>query len=162
MSRPTMPRMIRGTSVPRSCSGTRMSIVSIVEPSRMTVVASATAAISPSLWEMMMLVTPLLSRRSRISPSRCSESSSFRAAVGSSRISRLTSFDSALAISTSCCLPTPSWPTGVTGFSFSPTRSSSSAARALVSCQLMTPPRLCSLPRKMFSAMERWGMSASS
>ena len=80
--------------------------------------------ISLSLCEIMIEVMPRsLSWRS--SPSRCAESLSLSAAVGSSRISSRTSFDSALAISTSCCLPTPSWPTGVTGFSSRPTEASS-------------------------------------
>src|SRR5699024_11866709 len=47
-------------------------------------------------------------------------------AVGSSRMSSRTSFDSAFAISMSCCLPTPSWLIGVTGFSCRPTCSSRS------------------------------------
>ena len=94
-----------------------------------------------------------LSWRSR--PSRCSESLSFSAAVGSSRISSLTSLDSALAISTSCCLPTPSWPTGVTGRSSRPTRARSAAASALARFQSIRPRRTRSLPRKMFSATDR-------
>src|SRR5665648_233173 len=102
-----------------------------------------------------------LSWRSR--PSRCSESWSFRAAVGSSRISSLTSLESALAISMSCCLPTPSRPTGVTGFSFRPTRSISAAASALDLFQPIGPAVPSrSLPRKMFSATDRYGTSASS
>ena len=69
------------------------------------------------------------------------ESVSLSAAVGSSRISSFTSFDSALAISTSCCLPTPSWPTGVTGFSSRPTDASSAAASAFALFQSISPPR---------------------
>ena len=65
MSRPTMPLMMRGMRVRFWSAGTPMSMVSMVEPSRMIVVASATAAISPSLWLMMMLVTPS-SRRPRM------------------------------------------------------------------------------------------------
>ena len=88
---------------------------------------------------------------------------SFSAAVGSSRMSSFTSLDSALAISTSCCLPTPSWPTGVTGFSWRPTEASRAAASALARFQSMSPPRpLRSLPRNMFSAIDRYGTSASS
>ncbi len=66
------------------------------------------------------------------------------------------------AISTSCCLPTPSSSTRVAGFSSSPTRLSSLTASRFVLFQSMTPPRDISLPRKMFSAMERKGLSASS
>ena len=81
---------------------------------------------------------------------------SLRAAVGSSRMSSLTSFDSAFAISINCCLPTPSWDTGVVGFSCSPTRSISFAASWFARFQSISPaaPRV-SLPRKMFSAIER-------
>ena len=111
-----MPRMIRSWVT----SPASMSSVSTVLPSRMTVMRSAISVISLSLCEIMIEVMPRSwSRRSR--PSRCSESLSLSAAVGSSRISSRTSLDSALAISTSCCLPTPSWPTGVTGFSSRPT-----------------------------------------
>jgi hypothetical protein len=49
--------------------------------------------------------------------SSASLSASLSEAVGSSRMSSLTSFDSALAISTSCCLPTPILVIGVFGFS---------------------------------------------
>ena len=94
--------------------------------------------------------------------SRCRLSLSLSAAVGSSRISSFTSLDSALAISTSCCLPTPMSAIRVCGLSSSPTRSSSAAACVIVSCQLITPRVACSLPRKMFSAMDRYGTRASS
>src|SRR5665647_1328048 len=129
-----MLRIIRS----RVASGVFMSSVSMVRPSRMMVVRSAIDASSLSLWEIMMQVMPwALSWRSR--PSRCSESWSFRAAVGSSRISSLTSLESALAISMSCCLRTPSRPTGVTGLSFRPTRSISAAASALDLFQPISP-----------------------
>ena len=49
---------------------------------------------------------------------RFSLSSSFSAAVGSSRISSLTSLLNALAISTSCCFPTPKSLINVSGFTF--------------------------------------------
>ena len=101
-SRPTMPRMIRSSSTSPAVT----SRVSMVLPSRRMVIASATRSISLSLWQIMIEVMPLacspLSRSSR-----CWESSSLSAAVGSSRMSSLTSLPSALAISTSCCLPTP-------------------------------------------------------
>ena len=129
-----MPRMIRSWVT----SSATMSSVSTVRPSRMIVVVSAISAISLSLWEIMIDVMPCaLSWRRR--PSRCSESLSFSAAVGSSRMRSLTSLDSALAISTSCCLPTPSWPTGVTGSSSRPTRASSAAACELARFQSMSP-----------------------
>ena len=157
-SRPTMPRMIRSwVDV-----GSDMSMVSMVRPSRMIVVRSAISAISLSLCEMMIDVMPCPLRwRSR--SSRCSESVSLSAAVGSSRMSSRTSFESALAISMSCCLPTPRVPTGVSGFSSSPTRASSFAASAFDWFQSISPARpRRSLPRKMFSATDRYGTRASS
>jgi hypothetical protein len=78
-----------------------------VPPSRMMVILSATRRISLSLWEMMIEVMPCL-RNSMSRLSSASESVSLSEAVGSSRISSLHVLaDSALAISTSCCLPTP-------------------------------------------------------
>ena len=122
-SRPTMPRMIRSSSTPSALT----SRVSIVLPSRRIVIESAICSISLSLCEIMIEVTPW-SRRSRIRSSRCWESASFSAAVGSSRISSFTSLANALAISTSCCLPTPMSLIRVSGSSFRPTRASSSSA----------------------------------
>ena len=55
------------------------------------------------------------------SASSASLSFSFRLAVGSSRISSFTSFESALAISISCCFPTPRLVIRVSGFSLRPT-----------------------------------------
>ena len=152
-----MPRMMRSWVI---CPWS-MRRVSMDLPSRMMVTASATLRISLSLWLMMMLVTPW-PFRCRIRSSRWSESSSFRAAVGSSRISSFTSLDSALAISTSCCLPTLMCWMGVIGFSSRPTRASSLAASRLVLRQSTQPREAISLPRKMFSAMDRYGLSASS
>src|SRR3569833_1355027 len=129
-----MPRMMRSVAT----AGALMSRVSTVWPSRMTVVCCAIATISFSLCEIMIEVIPRSrSRRSR--SSRCAESVSFSAAVGSSRISSFTSLDSALAISTNCCLPTPSWPTGVVGFSSRPTDSSRAAASSTGTGPTPTP-----------------------
>jgi len=145
-----MPRMMR-SSVTSSAWKSR---VSIVLPSRMIVTESEIASISFSLWEIMMQVMPC-SLSWRMRPSRCAESASLSADVGSSRISSFTSFDSAFAISTSCCLPTPMSITRVVADSFRPTRPRSSVALALVSFQSIQPARDCSLPRKMFSAIDR-------
>ena len=72
----------------------------------MTVILSATRAISLSLWEMMIAVMPCdLNCSSRFSSAALSVS--LRLAVGSSRMRSCTFLASALAISTSCCLPTP-------------------------------------------------------
>ena len=101
-----------------------------MRPSRMIVIESEICSISLSLWEIMIEVIPL--RRSPSSRvSRCWESASLSAAVGSSRISSLTSLARALAISTSCCLPMPMFLISVEGSSDRPTRASSSLARLL-------------------------------
>ena len=50
----------------------------------------------------------------------------------------------------------------VSGFSGRPTRSRSFLASALVRFQSTTPPEARSLPMKMFSAIDRKGLSASS
>ena len=155
--RPTMPRMIRSSSTAPS----RTSRVSTVLPSRMMVIASEMASISLSLWLIMMQVMPR-DWSPRIRSRRWRESSSLSAAVGSSRMRSLTSLLSALAISTSCCLPTPMFLIGVSGSSTRPTRASRSRARLLVATQSMTPRLVSSLPRKMFSAIDSSGMRASS
>ncbi|MCY1498365.1 hypothetical protein D9M68_323490 [compost metagenome] len=116
-----MPRMMRSSLI----GALRQSIVSTVAPSRSTVIESATLAISLSLCEMRIDAMPWRFSSSS-SASSASLSFSFRLAVGSSRISSFTSFASALAISTSCCLPTPRSVTSVVGGSFRPTLASSS------------------------------------
>ncbi len=77
-------------------------------------------------------------------------------------MSSFTDLFSALAISTSCCLPTPISLIGVSGSSRSPTRASSSVERIRASAQSITPRLVGSLPRKMFSVMDSSGISASS
>ena len=84
-------------------------------------------------------------RNSRSSWSSAWESFSLSDEVGSSRISSSTSLDSALAISTSCCLPTPMRLILVSGVSWRPTFLSSSIAFACDLLQLMTPRFACSL-----------------
>ena len=97
----------------------RQSSVSTVVPSRRMVIESATLATSLSLCEIRIEVMPCsLSSSSR--SSSASLSLSLRHAVGSSRISSLTSLASALAISTSCCLPTPMLVISVLGASLRP------------------------------------------
>ncbi len=133
-TRPTMPRMMRFSSTPSALT----SIVSIVLPSRIIVMESETCSISLSLCEIMIDAMPrLLSPRMR--SSRCCDSVSLSAAVGSSRMSSFTDLFSALAISTSCCLPTPMFLIWVSGSSLSPTRASSSMARRFASTQLIVP-----------------------
>jgi hypothetical protein len=113
------------------------------------------------LWEIRIDEIPCALNRSSRARS-ASLSFSFRLAVGSSRIRSLTFFESALAISTSCCLPTPRLVIRVSGDSSSPTVRSSSLVREKATDQSMMPYRACSFPRKMFSAIDRSGTSASS
>ena len=122
---------------------------------------SATDSTSLSLCEIRTQAMPW-ERNSRRSWSSCWESFSLSADVGSSRISSSTFFDSALAISTSCCLPTPIRLILVLDDSSRPTFLSSSIALACDLLQLMTPAVACSLARKMFSVIESSGMRASS
>ena len=91
-------------------------------------------------------------------------SSSLSEAVGSSRIRSSTFLAIALAISISCCLPTPSVLTGTLTSSFSrPTLASISVARCLVLVQSITPLHFsCSFPKNTFSATDRSGLNASS
>ena len=152
-----MSRMIWSSLI----SASRASSVETVAPSRSTVTRSATRRISFSLWLIRIEVIPCALNSIRRSRSFWL-SVSCRLAVGSSRMRSFTFFDSALAISTSCCLPTPMSVTSVVGRSRSPTFRSNSSVWAKVSSQSMTPRRAISLPRKMFSAMDRSGTSASS
>ena len=160
-SRPTMSLMIRFSISGRLPGSLSAGKVLTVWPSRSTVIVSAISATSPSLCEMMIEVSPWR-LNSRMSSRSAALSFSFSDEVGSSRIRSSTFFDSALAISTSCCLPVPRLPISVAEFSLSPTFLSSSVARAWASCQSMMPFFAVSLPRKMFSAIERSGTSASS
>ena len=132
-----------------------------MRPSRITVTASETAAISLSLWEIMIDVIPR-PLRPFISRSRFSESSSFSADVGSSRISSLTFFDSAFAISTSCCWPTPRYLIRHVRVDVEAHASEQVAAAAPSFAPVDEPPATISLPRKMFSVTESSGMRASS
>ena len=119
----------------------------------MTVIWSAMRLISLSLCEIMIEVMPCAlnsSRRSRSAWLSFSDSD----AVGSSRMSSLTSLASALAISTSCCLPVPMLVISVSGSSRRPTLRSSSAERRRTLFQSMMPLLACSLPRNMFSAID--------
>ena len=133
----------------------------MVWPSRSTVTVSAILITSFSLWEMRTQVTPwpLSSRRME---KRFSQSSSLSAAVGSSRTSSFTLRLSALAISTSCCLPTPRSFTRVSGFTSSLTLPSISVDFLIVSFQSTVIPRVISWPRKMFSYTVMSGTRASS
>ena len=102
--------------------------------------------------------------KSFITRNSASVSRSVSAAVGSSIMRILASKDSALAISTICCVATVRSPTFASGFRLSPTRS----RRALVSSRIFLGDRLnrvpenCSRPKKMFCSTVRSGMRLSS
>ena len=110
-----------------------------------------------------MQVIPWDLRSSMMSRSR-RLSSSLSAAVGSSRISSSTFLAMALAISISCCFPTPRLLMGAFRFSPpSPTFSSISWAFLWVRVQSMIPlAAFCSFPRNTFSATDMYGLKASS
>lgn len=101
----------------------------------------------------------------RLSPSsnsnRASLSVSFKLAVGSSRISSLISFDSAFAISMSCCLSTPRFVIRVLGDSCKPIFFKIARVFKNEVDQSITPKRDGSLPRKMFSVMDSRGTRAN-
>ncbi len=158
ISRPTMFLM----STASLTSPLRASRVQMVWPSRSTVTTSATLITSLSLWVMRTQVTPCSFSSLRMEK-RLSQSVSFRAAVGSSRTSSLTLRLIALAISTSCCLPTPRSFTSVSGLTSSLTLPSISVACLIVSFQSTVDRRgVISWPRKMFSYTVISGTRASS
>ena len=114
-------------------------------------------------WDEMMIEVMPCDLNSTRSFSSAALSVSLRLAVGSSRISSFTFLASALAISTSCCLPMPRLVISALGDSLRPTLASNSRVRVNASPQSITPSAFAvSLPRKMFSAIESSGTSASS
>ena len=129
--------------------------VSMYCPSRITVIRSAIRFSSGIRCEMYTTPVSGVTKR-RIRSCRVSTSTSLSAAVGSSMIRTLESYDKALAISTICCLATVSEETRAFGSSDSPSRSSSS--RAWCSSRrgwVKKPPVSGSQPRKMFCATVR-------
>ena len=77
-------------------------------------------------------------------------------------MSSFTFFDSALAISTSCCCPTPRFLMGVEGFTASPTRLSRSMVSLRDVSQSIRPCLTTSLPMKIFSVIDSSGIVVSS
>ena len=126
-------------------------IVSMVEPSLMTVILSATYETSLSLWEMMIIVIPCSFWSFFMRSRSALESVSLSDDVGSSRIRSLAFFAKALAISTSCCLPVPISLISVFEESVRPTISRYLSASAYVLFQSIHHFLPCSLPRNMFS-----------
>ena len=101
--------------------------------------------------------------RSRTVSNNTSTSFSEREDVGSSKIKIFAFSENDFAISTICCCPIESLPTNSFGSTSRPTLSRNGlAASAILS--LLTIPKefFISLPRKMFSAIVRYGSSASS
>ena len=134
----------------------------MVEPSLRTVIRSATYETSFNLCVMIIEVSPS-SLNPRSISSSIFESSSFSDEVGSSRIRSLTFFESAFAISTSCCLPVPISLIKTDGLSLRPTLLICSPALTKVSPQLIFPILLAlSFPRNIFSAIVSSGIKASS
>ncbi len=155
-SRPT----IMWISFPRVSSSVAASPT--LRPSRSTDMRSASSKTSSIRCETKIVDTPS-SRSFRTTAKRDSTSSSVRELVGSSRISRRASIDSARAISTICCRSGRSRRTGSDGSSSSPSRSMAARARVRVVFQSTRPPRRAiRCPRKMFSAIERSGASVVS
>ena len=105
------------------------SSVSTVLPSRITVMRSATFITSFSLWVIRIEEMPCALEVLQQIASSAFESVSLRLEVGSSRISSFTFLFSALAISTSCCLPVPMLVISVFGCSLRPTFFSRSLVR---------------------------------
>jgi hypothetical protein len=109
----------------------------------------------------MMQVMPLaFSSRSRFS--RCWESSSLRAAVGSSRMSSLTLLGERLGDLDQLLLADAQLRDRGERAAPQPDPCQQVACLAVGLAQSIRPRVTFSLPRKMFSAMERCGISASS
>ena len=157
-SRPTMSRMMRSSLIVVGLA----SRVETVAPSRSTVIRSATRPISFSLWVIRIEVMPwALNSSSRSSSAWLSVS--FRRAVGSSRISSLHLLGQRLGDLHQLLLADAD--VGDEG------RRASRAGRpspAAARCARRSPASrsrrrgATSLPRKMFSAIDSSGTSASS
>ena len=83
-------------------------------PRRITVIVSAMARTSRSLWVMKTIALPS-SRSERITSISSSISCGVSTAVGSSKIRYLASLASAFKISTRCCTPTGRSSTSASG-----------------------------------------------
>ena len=94
---------------------------------------------------------------SRITRKSSATSLRSRLEVGSSRTSTLTSVEMARAIATSCCTATGWVPRIDAGSMSSPSSWSTAAPLRRIARQSMTPNRLASRPRAMFSATETFG-----
>ena len=81
-------------------------------------------------WVTTSTVVPSSSAAERIAPSTCSEAASSSSPVGSSASSTEGALARAVAIATRCCWPPESWAGRRSAQSATPSRSSSSAARA--------------------------------
>ena len=128
-------------------------------PRRMTVMSSATARTSRSLWVMKTMDVPA-SANWRMMAMSSSVSCGVRTAVGSSRISTFASRDRALTISTRCWAPTGRSSISASGSRSNPKRAdtSSTVLRAFaVSMRPALPTG--SNPRAMDSATVKTGMS---
>ena len=95
------------------------SAVPATRPLRSTVMRSATASTSRSLWVMNTIDLPW-STRLRTTPKNSSTSPGVSTAVGSSRIRMSASRNSAFTSSTRCCSPTERSPTFASGSTIEP------------------------------------------
>ena len=138
-----------------------LSKVFITEPSLITVILSATKDTSFNLCEIIIDVIFFFLNSSNKCNNFC-ESVSFNEAVGSSRMRNVIFFAKAFAISTNCCLPIPISLISVRDDSCSPTVRSSASAFAKVFSQSILNDFPCSFPKKIFSAILRWGTRANS
>ena len=128
-------------------------------PRRMTVIRSATARTSRSLWVMNTIEVPDALSWRMISISS-SVSCGVSTAVGSSRMRTSASRDSALMISTRCCAPTERSSTSASGSMWNPNRSEISRTCARARCRSMIPPGpVGSCPSTTFSATVNTGTS---
>ena len=124
-------------------------------PRRMTVIRSAIARTSRSLWVMKTIAVPS-SRSCCMIAMSSSVSCGVSTAVGSSNTSTFASCDSALMISTRCCTPTGRSSIFASGSTWKPKRCEISRTFCLAPA---SPPSAFSCPRSTFSATVKTGMS---
>ncbi len=134
-------------------------VVPTTRPWRTTVIRSATASTSLSLWVMNRIERPDCGQRAH-DREQPSVSCGVSTAVGSSRISRLASRSSALRISTRCWTPTGRSSTIASGSTSRPNSADSRRMSARAFCRSRKPSaRVGSKPSTTFSATVNTGTS---
>ena len=135
------------------------SAVPTTLPRRMTVIRSATARTSRSLWVMKTIEVPD-SLSWRMIAMSSSVSCGVSTAVGSSRMRTSAWRESALMISTRCWTPTGRSSTSASGSTWKPNWSEISVTRRRASGRsIRPPPRTGSWPSTTFSATVKTGTS---